>query len=351
MDEPTIFEIGSHVTSVAITGTYNFPERVIDMILKKSDVLDKSLFHLLENIIDFLPSYLPTYIAIGCVDNSVRVWNVEEKKELHIMKGHTGIVKSVLFSQNADYIISISNDKTMRIWDVDNGNEIENFEFGEISVCAAVNNYIALVDYSGNIRVLDIKTRAEINNFENGSKVNSISISADGKYVATTRYGMHNGKFRHYVVLWNTESGEEEHQLEGHHVSIQTLSFSGDGLYIASGSSSSGLNRRNNIIDVDEVENEDKINNNMIIWDVESGKKILTKKHKSQINSICFSSDNKYIAFGDADGNVIVLNAISGEEIKKFYIGRRIIVSHVSFFQDDKYITTACGNNVRIWKL
>jgi WD40 repeat protein len=102
---------------------------------------------------------------------------------------------------------------------------------------------------------------------------------------------------------------------------------------------------------LDEVENEDKINNNMIIWDVETGKKILTKKHKSQINSICFSSDNKYIAFGDADGNVIVLNAISGEEIKKFYIGRRIIVSHVSFFQDDKYITTACGNNVRIWKL
>ncbi len=349
MNEPTNFEIGSRVTSIAFNDTYNVPERVIDMIFK-SHFLDENLLLFLEKITDFLPSYLPTYIAIGCVDNSVRIWNVDEKKELHIMKGHTGIVKSVLFSPNADYIISISNDKTMRLWDVDSGNEIEKIEFGEICVCAAVNNYIASVDYSGNIRVFDIKTRTEINNFKNGSSVDSISISTDGKYVATTRRKMHNGKFRYYVVLWNTESGEEEHQLEGHHVIVRTLSFSGDGLYIASGSSSSGLDRRNNIIDINEVENEDKINNNMIIWDVKSGKKILTKKHKLQINSICFSSNNKYIAFGDGSGNVIVLNAISGEEIKKFNIEHGM-VSQVSFYQDDKYITASCGNIVRIWNL
>ena len=54
----------------------------------------------------------------GSYDQSVRVWDALTGVELKVLKGHTGYISSVAFSNNGMQIVSGSNDNSVRIWDV-----------------------------------------------------------------------------------------------------------------------------------------------------------------------------------------------------------------------------------------
>ena len=44
------------------------------------------------------------------------------------MSGHEGVQTSALFSPNSQYVLTTSNDKTARIWDVKSGNELTYYQ-------------------------------------------------------------------------------------------------------------------------------------------------------------------------------------------------------------------------------
>ncbi len=56
------------------------------------------------------------YIASGSEDNTVKIWSVEQKKEISTLKGHNGSVNSVSFSPNGMYLASGSYDSNIKLW-------------------------------------------------------------------------------------------------------------------------------------------------------------------------------------------------------------------------------------------
>ncbi len=55
---------------------------------------------------------------------------------------------------------------------------------------------------------------------------------------------------------------------------------------------------------------------NIKIWECDTGRLIRTLKgHDDYVNSVCFSSDGKYIASGSDDTTVIIWSAESGERL------------------------------------
>ncbi len=54
------------------------------------------------------------YIVSGCIDKTIKIWNIETGKCLKTLKGHTHWVESVAI--NEKYIVSGSDDKTIKIW-------------------------------------------------------------------------------------------------------------------------------------------------------------------------------------------------------------------------------------------
>ena len=56
------------------------------------------------------------YIISGSDDKKVRVWNILQKRLKIIFEGHTARVLSVAISNDRKYIVSGSEDKTIRIW-------------------------------------------------------------------------------------------------------------------------------------------------------------------------------------------------------------------------------------------
>jgi WD40 repeat protein len=107
-------------------------------------------------------------------------------------KGHTDLVRSVVFSADGKTLASGSWDKTAKIWNVDSGEE-----------------KASLKGHTGPIM--------------------SVAFSADAKSLAT-------GSIDKTVKLWNVANQEERFTLIGHAHSVYSVVFSPDGKTLASAS-------------------------------------------------------------------------------------------------------------------
>ena len=53
------------------------------------------------------------------------MWDASTGEELKTLNGHTGFVQSVAFSRDDAYIVSGSNDRSVRVWDASKGEELK----------------------------------------------------------------------------------------------------------------------------------------------------------------------------------------------------------------------------------
>ena len=60
-------------------------------------------------------------VASGSQDRTVRLWDVETGSCVKTLEGHGGYVNSVCFSPDGRRVASGSSDKTVRLWDAETG--------------------------------------------------------------------------------------------------------------------------------------------------------------------------------------------------------------------------------------
>ncbi|MEE1093916.1 MAG: TIR domain-containing protein, partial [Bacteroidales bacterium] len=141
--------------------------------------------------------------------------------------------------------------------------------------------------------------------------VNSVSWSPDGRYLAS-------GSWNKTVIIWDANSGEKLKTLEGNSGYVYSVSWSPDGKYLAS----------------------DSDDNTVIIWDVKNGEKLKSLKgHSDGVLSVSWSPDGKYLASGSFDRTIKIWDANSGQELKTLE-GHSNDVNSVSWSPDGKYLAS-----------
>jgi WD40 repeat protein len=58
------------------------------------------------------------HLVSGSDDKTVRLWNIESGDQIAVLRGHSAWVSSVAFSPDGNHIASGSWDKTIRVWDI-----------------------------------------------------------------------------------------------------------------------------------------------------------------------------------------------------------------------------------------
>ena len=59
------------------------------------------------------------YLLSASDDKTIKMWSVIDKKFIQTLKGHTNWIRRAQFSFDARMIASASDDKTVRLWDVE----------------------------------------------------------------------------------------------------------------------------------------------------------------------------------------------------------------------------------------
>ncbi|ETO32743.1 WD-40 repeat-containing protein, partial [Reticulomyxa filosa] len=131
-------------------------------------------------------------ICSGSFDKTIRLWDIENIKQLVIFNGHEDYVRCVKYSRNeiniagGNMICSGSTDKTVRLWDIRTGKQIHVFK-GHTNVVwhveylpAEIDGYIICSGSSDNtIRFWDIRTNKqlhEIKGFDDNAGIYSFEF-------------------------------------------------------------------------------------------------------------------------------------------------------------------------------
>ena len=67
-------------------------------------------------------------LATGSDDNTVKLWDIANGKELRTLEGHADVVSSVAFSPDGRTLATGSYDRTVKLWDIANGKELRTLE-------------------------------------------------------------------------------------------------------------------------------------------------------------------------------------------------------------------------------
>jgi serine/threonine protein kinase len=177
-------------------------------------------------------------------DETIRLWYVNpgherpslrllERLERNPLKGHREEVTSVAFSSNGQTLASGSADKTIKLWNVNTGEDLQTLKGhmkGVTSVAFSSDGQtLASGSQDKTVKLWNVKTgqlRATLQGHTGG--VTSVAFSSDGQTLAS---GSHDKT----VTLWNVKTGQLRATLQGHREGVNSVAFSSNGQTLASG--------------------------------------------------------------------------------------------------------------------
>ncbi|MCA2681312.1 MAG: hypothetical protein IM482_17470, partial [Microcystis sp. M043S2] len=146
-------------------------------------------------------------LVSGSDDKTIKLWNVETGKEIRTLYGHDNSVTSVNFSPDGKTLVSGSDDNTIKLWNVETGQEIRTL-YGHDSYVSSVNfspdgKTLVSGSYDKTIKLWDVETGQEIRTlYGHDNFVYSVNFSPDGKTLVS-------GSNDKTIKLWNVETGQE----------------------------------------------------------------------------------------------------------------------------------------------
>ena len=153
--------------------------------------------------------------------------------------------------------------------------------------------------------------------------VNSVAFSPDGQYLAS-------GSWDTTIKIWQVATWKLYTTLSGHSYSVNSVAFSPDGQYLASSSD----------------------DNTIKIWQVATGQVHLTLSgHSDWANSVAFSPDGQYLASGSDDNTIKIWQVATGQ-LQTTLKGNSIWIRSVAFSPDGQYLASGSRDTtIKIWQV
>ena len=260
-------------------------------------------------------------LASGSEDGTVRLWDVESRKQIATLEGSY----TVVFSPDGSALASGSRDGTVKLWDMEKREQIATLE-GHTGRVVSVTfspdgSTLASGSEDGTVRLWDVESRRQIATLEGHSRrVWSVAFTPDGSTLAS---GARDGT----VKLWDVERRMQTGSLEMHTTTVLSVAFSHDGATLACGAISGMLK----------------------LWDVATQKLIATLEgHTANVFSVAFSPDGATLASGEGYGEVRLWDVVTGDNLHTFLNAGAI--SAVAFSPDGTTLASASWDGrVNLW--
>lgn len=265
-------------------------------------------------------------VATASFDNTVKLWDTTTRRELATLSGHSSAVASVAFSPDGKTLATASYDKTVKLWATATRTLEATLRGHSLAVVAVAfspdGKTLASSSADNTVRLWDITTRKELTILLGHSPfVLSLTFSPDGKTLAFASDSK--------VILWDTTTRKELAILSGHSRQVLFVAFSPDGKTLASASAD------------DTVRLWDTVTRT--VMSVLSG-------HSSYVLAVAFSPNGKTLASSAEDKTVKLWDTATSKELVTLS-GHLNAIFSVAFSPDGQTLASASDDKtVKLWE-
>jgi len=232
-------------------------------------------------------AYSPDGKTIACsTDKSIILIDVQKQKQIGLLKGHTDFIRSMAFSPDGKLIASGSLDTTLRLWDVQEQKEIwkQNCPSHTHAVTFTPDgkSIIVGIGANGSIIIYDVEKKEQTGVLQTPGWVSAVAISPDGQTLVS-------GIGSVSIIFWDFDKKRQIGSIglgNRNDDYVVKLMFSPDGKWIIYNTNISGTCH---------------------IWDAKTRAQLGSLKgHKGSIYSMSFSPNGKWLATGSDDGTMLL---------------------------------------------
>ena len=269
-------------------------------------------------------------------DSSIKIFDVNTRKLVRTLEGHTFIPRSFALSRNGLNIISGGNDKSLKLWDLQTGTLVRTL-YGHkdniMKVSFSPNgDEIVSLSADGMIKFWQVNDRLELQLSKKQGHIQavlSVAIDSNAKIIASASY---DGT----IKLWDLDTGTNFRTLYGHALGVTGIDFSPDCLMLAS----SGVDKSTKL------------------WDLRSGNiKFNLNIFDDSVECVEFSRGSSLVSYGGAGGKILVMDILSKEYYELQIKTDLPFISHdfinsVAFSSDSRLLVAASKvRGVLLWDL
>jgi len=257
--------------------------------------------------------------ASGSGDRTVKLWDAQTRQELGTLKGHKYTLRVVAFSPDGRTLATGSGDfgkqaaplpGEVKLWDVASRREQTLAGHTDIVRTAAYSpdgRTLATGADDKKVKLWNVDTGQEVFTVENlPYSVRSAAFSADGRTLAIACGGVWDAHEPGQIMLWDVATRQEKVLLKGHRAGVMLVVFAPDGKSLATTSTDGTI----------------------MLWDPVTGQeRVVLEGHKGGIRTAAFAPDSQILATGDSNGLVKLWHApklaIAAPDPRSFTAGTR----------------------------
>lgn len=286
-------------------------------------------------------------ILTASADHSCVVWDLKSGHHTCALRGHADAVHAAAFSPDNRLIATASHDRTVRLWNGENGANLHSITGGHSATVSSVafspdGALLASGSWDKTAKVWDVtklvaeaERRSTAAEEAEASAANQWSMSMAGHSDSVSSVSFHplgyallSGSLDGTAKTWDLSSGKSLQTFAGHSDAVRSAVFSPCGSFIATGS----------------------LDRTAKIFNASDGKPRLTLEgHRGGVHSVSYSPDGAFIVTSSRDKTAKVWSSTSGECVLTLK-GHGDAVYAASFSSNGRCIVTGSSDCTgKVW--
>lgn len=266
-------------------------------------------------------------------DGTVRLWSLNEGRELARLEGHGGKAKEITVSETAGTVASLGDDGEVQVWRLDSGEKVARYTDDSKALSVVLSGsgaFSATGHEDGAVRVWSAETGDLQSRFEAGTDpIHAIALgAADEILVSASSEGT--------LSAWNVATNDQLFSVSAHDGMVLSVAITADGAKVVSGGEDgrvrvTDISTGDAITEIDAssdaiqsvaaTEAGDQIaaagdDGVLRVFDADSGDEVYSfENHGAAITSVAYGKDEKVVHTASLDGTSRVFQLESGEEL------------------------------------
>ncbi|ABA21164.1 WD-40 repeat-containing protein [Trichormus variabilis ATCC 29413] len=253
---------------------------------QQSTTLTKTLFGHTDSVWSVALTKDGQTLMSASEDKTIKVWNLDTAKVTTTLQGHTDTVRAIALTPDDQTLISGSADKTIKIWNLQT-----------------------------------FKLKRTMSSLSGG--IWSLAISSDGQTLVTVH---ENGS----IQIWNFPTGQLLRTIKGHQGRVFSVAMSPDGETFATGG----------------------IDKNIKIWNLYTGECLRTiAEHQDAVRALVFSHDGKMLVSSSWDQTIKIWQMPTGKLLHTLLGHTSRVVTLSLGIAEQTLVSGSLDNKLKIWNL